>query len=184
VTPVRLDTYDRLSMTSQAIRVRTAIAEDVPLILDLIHSLAEYERMPDAVRATEDALHRQLFGAGFGRGPTAECLIGEIDGTTQGFAVFCTNFSTWLARPGIWLEDLFVRPAARGSGLGAALLCELARIAVARDCGRMEWSVLDWNELAMGFYRRLGATPLDEWTSWRLTGEALQALGTAREPLP
>lgn len=159
-----------------SILVRPATADDIPLILELIRALATYERMPDAVEATPERLHQQLFGAGFGRGPTAECLIGEIDGAPQGFALFCMNFSTWLCRPGIWLEDLFVRPEARGSGLGRALLEALARLAADRQCGRIEWSVLDWNETAIRFYRSIGATSLDEWTTHRLTGDNLAAL--------
>ena len=158
------------------LRIRPATREDLPTILELIHALAEYEREPDAVKATIPALERHLFGNGFGRGATCECLMGEVDGRVEGFAVFCTNFSTWLAKPGIWLEDLFVRPAARGQGLGKALLTELARIAVSRDCGRVEWSVLDWNEPAIAFYRSLGAIGLTEWTTNRLTSEALAKL--------
>lgn len=161
------------------LRIRPATREDLPTILELIHALAEYEREPDAVKATIPALERHLFGNGFGRGPTCECLMGEVDGRVEGFAVFCTNFSTWLAKPGIWLEDLFVRPAARGRGLGKALLTELATIAVSRDCGRVEWSVLDWNEPAIAFYRSLGAIGLTEWTTNRLTGEALARLARA-----
>lgn len=163
--------------------VRPATPADLPTILELIHALAEYEREPDAVEATLPALERQLFGEGFGRGPTCECLMGEVDGRVEGFAVFCTNFSTWLAKPGVWLEDLFVRPAARGRGLGKALLTELARIAVARGCGRVEWSVLDWNAPSIAFYRSLGAKAMDEWTTYRLTGDALASLGRAAEPL-
>ncbi|MBI5865854.1 MAG: GNAT family N-acetyltransferase, partial [Planctomycetes bacterium] len=119
-------------------------------------------------------------GEGFGRGPVAEALIGEIDGVPQGFALYFSNFSTWLARPGIYLEDLFVRPATRGRGLGKALLVELARIALRRGCGRLEWSVLDWNEPAIGFYKALGAVPMNEWTVFRLTGESLERLGRPR----
>lgn len=161
------------------IRIRRAEPNDLPTVLELIHALAEYEREPDAVKATLPALERHLFGNGFGRGPTCECLMGELDGRVEGFAVFCTNFSTWLAKPGIWLEDLFVRPAARGRGLGKALLIELARLAVERDCGRVEWSVLDWNAPSIAFYRSLGAIALDEWTTNRLTGEALQSLAAS-----
>jgi GNAT superfamily N-acetyltransferase len=166
-------------MTDSPVRIRRATPDDLALILDLIHALAIYEREPDAVEATPEALARHLFGDGFGRGPTAECLIAELRGVPQGFAVFCTNFSTWLAKPGIWLEDLFVRPEARGHGLGRALLVELARLAVERGCGRVEWSVLDWNEPAIGFYRSLGATALTEWTTNRLTGDALHRLATS-----
>lgn len=168
------------AMASAHLSVRPAVRADLPLVLELIRGLALYERMPEAVEATEELLEHQLFGQGFGRGPTAECLIGEVDGVARGFAVFCTNFSTWLAKPGIWLEDLFVLPEARGHGLGAALLAELAAIAVERGCGRLEWSVLDWNEPAIGFYRGLGAVPLDEWTTQRLAGDALHQLAESR----
>ncbi len=160
--------------------IRPASQPDLPVILSLIHALAEYERMPDAVEATLETLATQLFGRGFGRGPTAECLIAELDGAAQGFAVYCMNFSTWLAKPGIWLEDLFVRPEARGNGLGEALLRSLAAIALERGCGRMEWAVLDWNSPAIGFYRRLGAEPLSEWTTHRVTGDALRSLAAHR----
>src|SRR5262245_54681337 len=121
--------------------IRPATPADIPLILSLIRELAEYERLSHAVSATEAELRTHLFGPR----PAAECLIGELDGTPQGFALFFTNFSTFLARPGIYLEDLYVRPAARGRGLGAALLAHLARLATERRCGRLEWAVLDWN---------------------------------------
>lgn len=163
-----------------SISVRPAAPDDVPLILAFIRELAAYERAPDAVMATESLLRQHLFGSGFGRGPTAECLIGEVDGEPQGFAVFCMNFSTWLGRPGVWLEDLFVRPGARGCGLGAALFRAVAAEATARRCGRMEWSVLDWNEPALGFYRRQRAIALVEWTTHRLEGDALDAVAEAR----
>lgn len=162
-----------------AVSIRPAAYEDLPAILGFIRELAEYERAPEAVVATEELLARHLFGSGFGRGPTAECLIGEVDGRPEGFAVYCMNFSTWLGRPGVWLEDLFVRPSARGCGLGATLFRAVAAVAVARDCGRMEWSVLDWNEPAIGFYRRHGAIALDEWTTHRLEGAALRAVAGA-----
>ena len=158
--------------------MRAARPEDVPLILGLIRALALYERAPHEVVATEAALHQHLFGNGIGRGPTAECLIGELNGVPRGFAVFCHNFSTWLAKPGIWLEDLFVEPEARGHHLGETLLRTLAKIAVDRGCGRMEWSVLDWNTPALGFYRSLGAKALNEWTTHRVSGDALIALAT------
>lgn len=161
----------------QRLSIRPATRADVPLILQLIRDLAEYEREPKAAVATEALIERHLFGDGFfGRGPVAECLIGEVDGVPQGFAVFFHNFSTWLGRPGLYLEDLFVRPAFRGQGLGAALLARLAAIAVERGCGRMEWAVLDWNEPAIGFYKSLGAKAMDEWTVYRLTGEGLEGL--------
>ena len=152
--------------------IRPATIEDVPLIRALIAELAEYERLADAAVATDDDLRAQLFGAQ----PAAEVLIGEVDGEAAGFALFFHNFSTFLGKRGLYLEDLFVRPAHRGSGLGKHLMAALARIAVQRDCGRFEWSVLDWNEPAIGFYRRIGAVGMDEWTVQRLEGDALHAL--------
>jgi GNAT superfamily N-acetyltransferase len=160
------------------IRIARATESDVPLILEMIRGLADYEKLSHAVTATEDQLRRTLFGPH----PAAEVLLahaGPRDGAPAecaGFALFFSNYSTFLAKPGLYLEDLFVRPHARGRGLGLALLKELARIAVERGCGRVEWSVLDWNEPSIGFYRKLGAVPLDEWTVFRLTGEALEAL--------
>ncbi len=159
-----------------SLSIRPATRDDVPLILSLIRELAAYEKAPQDARATADDLDRNLFGEGYGRGPTAECLIGLIDGVPQGFALFFSNFSTWVGRSGIYLEDLFVRPAARGSGLGKALLREIAGIAVARDCGRMEWSVLDWNAPAIGFYKSLGAVAMEEWTVYRMTEGAIRIL--------
>jgi len=156
-----------------SIEVRPATVEDVPLILSLIRELAAYEREPDAVVATESDLRWHLFGEGLGRGPTAECVIGEIDGAAQGFALYFHNFSTWRGRPGMYLEDLYVRPAARGKGLGKSLLSHVAAIAVERGCPRFEWAVLDWNEPAIRFYGSLGARPMSEWTVHRLDGEAL-----------
>ena len=152
--------------------IRPATIDDVPLIRALIAELAEYERLADAAVATDDDLRAQLFGAQ----PAAEVLIGEVDGEAAGFALFFHNFSTFLGKRGLYLEDLFVRPAHRGSGLGKHLMAALARIAVQRDCGRFEWSVLDWNEPAIGFYRRIGAVGMDEWTVQRLEGDALHAL--------
>ena len=152
--------------------IRAATADDVPLIRQLIAELADYERLADAMVATDDGLRAQLFGPD----PAAEVLIGEVDGEPAGFALFFHNFSTFLGKRGLYLEDLFVRPAFRGHGLGRHLMASLARIAVQRDCGRFEWSVLDWNELAVGFYRRIGATGMDGWTVQRLEGEALHAL--------
>ena len=154
--------------------IRPATADDVPLIRQLIAELAEYERLADAAVATDDDLCAQLFGAQ----PAAEVLIGEVDGEAAGFALFFHNFSTFLGKRGLYLEDLFVRPAFRGSGLGRHLMASLARIAVQRDCGRFEWSVLDWNAPAIGFYRTLGATGMDEWTVQRLEGDALRALAS------
>lgn len=154
------------------VTLRPAVPADIPLIIELITELADYERLVHEVKADAQRMHDHLFGPR----PYAEVLIGEVDGETQGFALFFHNYSTWLSQPGIYLEDLYVRPAARGAGLGKALLTELARLAVERGCGRLEWSVLDWNEPAIGFYRSLGARPQDEWTVYRLTGDALQEL--------
>jgi GNAT superfamily N-acetyltransferase len=155
------------------IRIEPATERDVPLILRLITGLAEYERLAHQVVATEDALRATLFGAR----PAAEVVIAYAGDEAAGFALWFHNYSTFLARPGLYLEDLFVRPEWRGKGIGRALLAHLARIAVARGCGRMEWSVLDWNESAIGFYRRLGAELLDDWRICRVTGDRLAALG-------
>ena len=154
--------------------IRPATVDDVPLVRQLIAELAEYERLAHAAVATDDDLRAQLFGAH----PAAEVLIGEVDGVPAAFALFFHNFSTFLGKRGLYLEDLFVRPSARGVGLGKHLMAALARIAVQRDCGRFEWSVLDWNAPAIGFYRRIGATGMDEWTVQRLEGEALHALAS------
>ena len=154
--------------------IRAATADDVPLIRQLIAELAEYERLADAAVATADDLRAQLFGAH----PAAEVLIGEVDGEAAGFALFFHNFSTFLGKRGLYLEDLFVRPGFRGVGLGRHLMASLARIAMQRDCGRFEWSVLDWNAPAIGLYRTLGAVGMDEWTVQRLEGDALRALAS------
>ena len=154
------------------LEIRAAVEEDAPLILQLIKELAEYEKLSHEVVATEDSLRRSLFG----ERRFAEALIGEVGGEPVGFALFFHNFSTFLGRPGIYLEDLYVRPEFRGSGLGRALLVYLARLALERGCGRLEWSVLDWNEPAIGFYRSVGAAPVDGWTGYRVTGEALEQL--------
>ncbi|MBN8485377.1 MAG: GNAT family N-acetyltransferase [Sphingomonadales bacterium] len=153
--------------------IRPATPSDLPLIAQLIRDLAEYEKLAHEVRFDEAVLQAKLFGAR----PYAEVVIGELDGTPQGFALFFHNFSTFEGRPGIYLEDLFVRPAARGAGLGKALLSHLAALAIERDCARLEWSVLDWNEPAIGFYRRLGARLMDEWTVMRVDGAELAQLG-------
>jgi GNAT superfamily N-acetyltransferase len=145
--------------------VREARPGDVSAILGLIRELAEYEREPDAVVATEADLHEALFGAD----AVASCHVAEIDTEVVGFALWFRNFSTWLGKPGIYLEDLYVKPSARASGLGKALLMTLVDIACERGYGRVEWWVLDWNEPAIGFYRSLGAEPMDDWTVWRLT---------------
>ena len=163
-----------MSTPSPLLSIRPATVDDVPLIRALIGELAEYERLGDAAVATDADLRAQLFGAA----PAAEVLIGEVDGEPAGFALFFHNFSTFLGKRGLYLEDLFVRPAARGAGLGKHLMAALARIAVQRDCGRFEWSVLDWNAPAIGFYRRIGAVGMDEWTVQRLEGEALHALAS------
>ncbi|HMC68312.1 MAG TPA: GNAT family N-acetyltransferase [Mycobacteriales bacterium] len=152
--------------------IRPATVDDVPVVVRLVHELATYEREPDAVVATEEHFRTALFGAD----PRVHCLVAEADGETVGFAIWFVSFSTWLGTHGIYLEDLFVRPEARGGGHGRALLSELARIAVERGYGRVEWAVLDWNVDAQGFYRSLGATPQDEWTTWRLTGDPLRQL--------
>ena len=157
-------------------RITEATERDVPVILDLIRQLAEYERLSDQVTATEDQLRRTLFGAR----PAAEVLLASIDQETVGFAVFFTNYSTFLARPGIYLEDLFVKPHARGRGIGKALLVRIAGLAVERGCGRVEWAVLDWNAPSIGFYKSLGAVAMDEWTTFRLTGEPLAQLAAER----
>ena len=149
-----------------------ATPDDVPLLLRLIKALAEYERMSDQVVATEADLHRTLFGDR----PIAEAVIARDGAEAVGFALWFYNYSTVLGRPGLYLEDLFVLPERRAQGVGRALLAHLARVAVAKNCGRMEWSVLDWNEPALRFYRSLGATPMDEWIVYRLTGDSLARL--------
>lgn len=149
-----------------------ATVGDVPVILSFIRQLAEYEKLSDAVTATEEVLRETLFGPR----AVAEVLIGRLDTSPVGFALFFHNFSTFLGRPGIYLEDLFVIPEMRGRGFGRALLAELARLAVERECGRLEWSVLDWNEPAIRFYKNLGAVPMDEWTTFRVTGDNLKRL--------
>ena len=153
--------------------VRRARPEDVPAVVSLVRELASYEREPDSAIATEEHFREALFGTD----PKVFCHIAEDDeDNVVGFAVWFLNFSTWLGTHGIYLEDLFVRPNARGGGHGRALLSELARIAVDNGYGRMDWAVLDWNEPAQGFYASLGAQPQDEWTGWRLTDDALKAL--------
>ncbi|HJW47551.1 MAG TPA: GNAT family N-acetyltransferase, partial [Lysobacter sp.] len=162
------------------VTLRLATRDDVELILAFIHELAEYEREPDAVRADAATLATNLFGAQ----PGAEVVIAEADGQPAGFALFFHNFSTWLGQRGLYLEDLFVRPEYRGRGVGQVLMAYLARLAVERNCGRFEWSVLDWNTPAIDFYRRLGAVGMDEWTVQRLTGESLHALAASFESPP
>jgi GNAT superfamily N-acetyltransferase len=152
--------------------IRSATEGDVPLILSLIRELADYELLSHEVVATEDMLRDFLFG----ERPVAEVLIGEHGSEPAGFALFFHNFSTFLGRPGIYLEDLYVRPEFRGAGVGRALLVHLAGLAKERDCGRLEWSVLDWNEPAIGFYESIGAIPVSGWTVYRVTGEELEEL--------
>lgn len=152
--------------------VRPAVIDDVPVLLELVRELAVYEREPDAVEATAAMLADALFGDS----PVASCHVAEVDGDVVGFALWYVTFSTWTGRPGLWLEDLFVRPTARGTGLGKALLQQLARVCVARGWTRFEWWVLDWNAPAIGFYRSLGAEPQDDWTTFRVDGAALERL--------
>jgi GNAT superfamily N-acetyltransferase len=154
------------------IGIRTATPADVPTIASLIRALSVYEKLEADVTMTEDKLQASLFGPR----PYAETLLAEEDGEAVGFALFFHNFSTFLAQPGLYLEDLYVHESHRGKGIGKLLLVELAKIAVARNCGRMEWAVLDWNKPAIGFYEKLGARPNSEWTVYRLTGESLTRL--------
>ncbi|MEV0370192.1 GNAT family N-acetyltransferase [Streptomyces sp. NPDC050636] len=157
--------------------IRAATPADVPVILAMIGELAAYERAPEAAQATEPQLKEALFGDQ----PAAFALIAEADGEPVGFALWFRNFSTWTGTHGVYLEDLYVRPEARGGGHGKALLAALAEICVSRGYERFEWSVLDWNEPSIGFYRSIGAQPMDEWTVFRLTGNALHNLaGSAR----
>ncbi len=152
--------------------IRSGSDADVPLILRLIRELADYERAPRDAVATEDQLREVLYGAN----PAAEVLLAFEDEEPIGFAVYFFNFSTWLGRPGLYLEDLFVRPQVRGHGYGRALLQRLAQLAQDRGCGRMEWAVLNWNEPAIQFYNKLGAKPMDDWTVYRLTSEGIANL--------
>lgn len=157
-----------MSATSEVV-IRAASAADTALILSLIRELADYEKLLDRVVATEEKLRQTLFGSK----PCAEVLIAEVDGIAQGFALYFQNYSTFLATPGIYLEDLYVRESARGVGVGLKLIASVAKRAVALDCGRFEWAVLDWNEPALKFYRALGAVAQNEWTVQRLHGQAL-----------
>ncbi len=155
--------------------LRPAVEVDLDTIIELIHALAEYEREPESVRLDRETLRSHLFGAH----PYAEVLLAETtEGQSAGFALFFHNFSTWEGKPGIHLEDLFVRPEFRGHGFGKALLVELSRLAVQRGCARLEWAVLDWNEPSIQFYKALGAVPLDEWTTYRVSGDALAKLAS------
>lgn len=156
--------------------IRPATIADVPLILELIRALATYERAPNEVTATEDLLRETLFG----KKSVAEVLLLFEKDVAAGFALFFHNFSTWIGRPGLYLEDLFVRPEHRGKGYGRALLVELAKIARDRNCGRLEWAVLDWNEPAIQFYQKLGAKPMNEWTVFRLTRDEIKSLADSQ----
>jgi GNAT superfamily N-acetyltransferase len=169
---------DHESSDAARIRIRAANAADVEQIHAMIVQLATYEQSADQVTGTAEQLAGSLFGAH----PSAEALIVEDDGAIAGFALFYTSFSTWECLPGIWLEDLFVRPEHRRAGVGRLLLTELARIAIARGCTRLEWNALDWNELALGFYERLGATRLPEWDLHRLAGSALRRVADGVAP--
>jgi len=154
------------------ISIRPATPNDVPTVASLIRALSQYEKLEHEVTMTEDKLRVSMFGPR----PYAEALLAEEDGTPVGFALFFHNYSTFLAQPGLYLEDLYVLESHRGKGIGKALLVHLAKIAVERNCGRMEWAVLDWNVDAIGFYEKLGAKPNSEWTVYRLTGDSLNGL--------
>lgn len=160
-------------MSNPDLRLRPATPDDCATICGFIRELAEYEKLLHECHVTPDALRTHLFGPR----PAAEVTISEWRGEPVGFALYFHNFSTFLARPGIYLEDLYVQPAHRNKGIGKAVLRHLARLAVERGCGRLEWSVLDWNAPSIAFYKSLGAVPMDEWTVYRLTGEALESLG-------
>ena len=161
-----------MSDPASEIRIRPAEAADIPLILAYIRELADYEKLAHEVTADEAALRDTLFGAV----PVAEVLLAEAEGADAGFALYFHNYSTFLGRPGLYLEDLFVRPDFRGRGVGRRLLAELAVTALERGCGRMEWSVLEWNESAHAFYRGLGARPMEGWRVWRVEGARMQLL--------
>lgn len=164
-------------MRKKTLRIVPASEPDVPLILEMIHALAEYEKLSHEVEATEEKLRQSLFG----ESPAAEVVFAYEDEVCAGFAVYSSTYSTFLGQAGLYLEDLYVRPELRGRGIGFALLRHLASVARVRNCGRLEWSVLNWNEPSIEFYKRLGAVPLDEWTRYRLSGEALRDLAeTAR----
>jgi GNAT superfamily N-acetyltransferase len=160
-----------------AVAIRPGRPEDAPALAAMIRALAEYERLTHLCVGTEDDLRAAIWASD----PAAEVLIAHVDGQPAGFALFYPTFSTFLARRGLWLEDLFVYPEHRGAGVGKALLRAVAALARDRGCGRLEWAVLDWNEPSIGFYQALGAFPMDEWTVFRLTGDALTALGTPTE---
>jgi GNAT superfamily N-acetyltransferase len=156
------------------VRIEPATPDDVPTIRSLIQELAEFERLLDQFVATEERLHESLFG----ERPYAEVLMARLQGESVGFALFFHSYSTFRAQPGIYLEDLYIRPAYRGRGYGEALLSHIAQLAVNRGCGRFEWSVLDWNQRAIDFYKKLGAVPLNDWTMFRVSDQALIDLGS------
>ena len=160
------------------VRIVPATEADCAIVLGLIRELAEYEKLTHIVTATEEKIRRSLFGDR----PAAEAMLAYAGGECAGFALFFQNYSTFLAQPGLYLEDLYVKPHLRGKGIGFALLKRLAEIGVERGCGRVEWSVLDWNEPSIAFYKKLGATPMDEWTIFRLTGEPLKKLASPAIP--
>ncbi len=159
-------------------QIKSATRHDIPLILSFIRELAEYEKLSHEVVATEEILLNNLFGST----PYAEVIIGYLEEKPVSFAIYFHNFSSFLGKPGLYLEDLFVRPIARGKGIGQKMLVYLAHLAKTRQCGRFEWWVLDWNESAIGFYKRLGAKPMDEWTVYRVTGKALDELADKWNP--
>jgi GNAT superfamily N-acetyltransferase len=163
-------------MTTLNFRIDAASEADVPVVLQMIRALAEYEKLEHEVVATESAVREALFGDR----PYAEAAIGRLDGEAVGFALFFHTFSTFRGAPGLYLEDLFVYPQWRGRGVGQRLLAHVARVAVERGCHRLEWAVLDWNDPAIAFYRRAGARPMDDWTVFRLTGDALRRLSDGR----
>ena len=167
---------DRMGNRSNQVRVVRGTEQDIPVILSLIKGLAEYEKLSAEVTATEEGLRESLFGTG----RAADVLLAYDENTPVGFAVYFQNYSTFLGRPGIYLEDLFVLPEWRSRGHGRRLLAEIARVAVERKCGRLEWGVLHWNEPALRFYRSLGAKPMDEWTVYRMTGDAIRRLAENR----
>jgi GNAT superfamily N-acetyltransferase len=160
------------------LQIRPATAADVPVILWFIRELAAYEKLSHEVAATEDLLRRHLFG----ERPSAEVILAVQDGMEAGFALFFHNFSTFVGKPGIYLEDVYVRPEFRGRGCGKAMMVYLARLARQRDCGRFEWAVLDWNKPSLDFYQSIGARPMSDWTLQRMTGEALAALAEQKLP--
>ncbi len=161
--------------------ITEATEQDVPIILEMIQGLADYEKLGHLMRATEEKLRATLFGPNPGAEVLLAWVTNEIGDECAGLALFFPNYSTFLAQPGIHLEDLYVKPHLRGKGAGLALLRRLAQLAVKRGCGRVEWEVLDWNEPSIGFYKSLGAVPLDEWTKYRLTGESLAALAKSEQ---